>query len=145
MLKHNGGDEMNSTRFSSPTKEAKYHIRNFLAENKDTPQSCSDIIQFVRSQNETLRVPVISGALRTMWSNGELIKPCRGMYKLNDNPPCFVPAPASVSSILEEALSCINSFNIKVSDIDDPDTFLHNQQILVETQKFLSEQIAKLK
>lgn len=60
---------MNSTRFSSPTKEAKYHIRNFLAENKDTPQSCSDIIQFVHSQNKVLSRPIISGALYNMCSN----------------------------------------------------------------------------
>ena len=60
---------MNSTRVSSPTKEAKYYIRNFLAENKDTPQSCSDIIQFVRSQNKVLSRPIISGALYNMCSN----------------------------------------------------------------------------
>lgn len=64
---------MNSTRFSSLTKEAKYHIRNFLAENKDTPQSCSDIIRFVRSQNKVLSRPIISGALYNMCSNGELL------------------------------------------------------------------------
>ena len=53
-------------------------------------------------------------------------------------PPCFVPAPASVFSILEEALSCISSFNIKVSDIDNPDTFLHNCFIRARLTFFLA-------
>ena len=136
---------MNSTRFSSPTKEAKYYIRNFLAENKDTPQSCSDIIQFVRSQNKVLSRPIISGALYNMCSNGELTKPCRGIYQINNAAPHLVSEPESLATLLQKALTSINSFSIKISDIDDPDAFLHNRQILMETQKFLSEQIAKLK
>ncbi len=39
----------------------------------------------------------------------------------------------------------INSYTIKVTDIDDPETFLYNRQILIETQEFTEKQIARLK
>ena len=67
------------------------------------------------------------------------------MYQINNAAPHLDSEPESLSALLQKALTNINSFSIKVSDIDDPDAFLHNRQILMETQKFLSEQIAKLK
>ena len=39
----------------------------------------------------------------------------------------------------------LNSYTIKVTDIDDPDTFLYNRKILIETQEFIEKQIARLK
>ena len=34
---------MNEVKFSSLTAEAKYHILNYLSENKDAPHSCFEI------------------------------------------------------------------------------------------------------
>lgn len=40
---------------------------------------------------------------------------------------------------------CLHLLRIKISDIDDPETFLYNQQILIETQEYLQKQISRLK
>lgn len=43
---------MSQATFSSLTAEAKYHILNYLSENKDLPHSCCEITQAVQQQNE---------------------------------------------------------------------------------------------
>ena len=134
---------MNEVKFPSLTAEAKYHIINYLSENKDAPHSCFEITQAVQQQNEAIRETIISGALHTLWNSGRIIKPSRGTYQMNDNFP-VVPAP-TIASALEKALAFINSYTIKVTDIDDPETFLYNRQILIETQEFIEKQIARLK
>ena len=75
----------------------------------------------------------------------------RGEYQISDNFPVagpedlnLLPAP-TIASALEKALAFINSYTIKVTDIDDPDTFLYNRKILIETQEFIEKQIARLK
>ena len=112
--------------FSSLTAEAKYHILNYLSENKDVPHSCFEITQAVQQQNEAIRETIISGALHTLWNSGRIIKPSRGAYQI-------------------KVLLCIRSYTIKVTDIDDPETFLYNRQILIETQEFIEKQISRLK
>lgn len=94
---------------------------------------------------------IISGALHTLWNSGRIIKPSRGEYQINDNfrvagpeDSNLLPAP-TIASALEKALAFINSYTIKVTDIDDPDTFLYNRKILIETQEFIEKQIARLK
>ena len=140
---------MNEVKFPSLTAEAKYHIINYLSENKDAPHSCFEITQAVQQQNEAIRETIISGALHTLWNSGRIIKPSRGTYQMNDNfpvagPEDSIPAP-TIASALEKALAFINSYTIKVTDIDDPETFLYNRQILIETQEFIEKQIARLK
>lgn len=142
---------MNEVKFSSLTAEAKYHILNYLSENRDAPHSCFEITQAVQQQNEAIRETIISGALHALWSSGRIIKPFRGAYQINNTPstatsdyPKVPPAP-TILSVPEKAISYINSFQIRVSDIDDPETFLYNRQILIETQKFIEKQIARLK
>lgn len=142
---------MSEVKFSSLTAEAKYHILNYLSENRDVPHSCFEITQAVQQQNEAIRETIISGALHTLWNSGRIIKPSRGAYQINDNFPVTghkesntSPAP-TIASALEKALSCIRSYTIKVTDIDDPETFLYNRQILIETQEFIKKQIARLK
>ena len=142
---------MNEVKFPSLTAEAKYHIINYLSENKDAPHSCFEITQAVQQQNEAIRETIISGALHTLWNSGRIIKPSRGTYQMNDNFPVaspedsnILPAP-TIASALEKALAFINSYTIKVTDIDDPDTFLYNRKILIETQEFIEKQIARLK
>lgn len=137
--------------FPSLTAEAKYHILNYLPENKDAPHSCFEITQAVQQQNEAIRETIISGALHTLWNSGRIIKPSRGAYQMNDNFPVTgyedsntSPAP-TIASTLEKALALIHSYTIKVNDIDDPETFLYNRQILIETQEFIEKQIARLK
>ena len=137
--------------FPSLTAEAKYHILNYLSENKDAPHSCFEITQAVQQQNEAIREIIISGALHTLWNSGRIIKPSRGEYQINDNFPVagpedsnILPAP-TIASTLEKALALIHSYTIKVNDIDDPETFLYNRQILIETQEFTKKQIARLK
>ena len=137
--------------FPSLTAEAKYHILNYLSENKDAPHSCFEITQAVQQQNEAIRGTIISGALHTLWNSGRISKPSRGAYQLNDNFPITgyedsntSPAP-TIASTLEKALALIHSYTIKVNDIDDPETFLYNRQILIETQEFTKKQIARLK
>ena len=102
-------------------------------------------------QNEAIRETIISGALHTLRNSGRIIKPSRGEYQINDNFPVTghedsntSPAP-TIASALEKALSCIHSYTIKVADIDDLETFLHNRQILIETREFIEKQIARLK
>ena len=73
--------------FPSLTAEAKYHILNYLSENKDAPHSCFEITQAVQQQNEAIRETIISGALHTLWNSGRIIKPSRGTYQMNDNFP----------------------------------------------------------
>ena len=142
---------MSQATFSSLTAEAKYHILNYLSENKDIPHSCCEITQAVQQQNEAIRETIISGALHALWSSGRIIKPFRGAYQINGTPPAATPDYPNVSpaptilSVLEKAISYINSFQIRVSDIDDPETFLYNRQILIETQEFIEKQIARLK
>ena len=142
---------MNAVKFSSLTAEAKYHILNYLSENTDLPHGSSEITQAVQQQNEELRETIISGALHALLISGRIIKPSRGAYQINDTPPAATPDYPNVSpaptilSVLEKAISYINSFQIKVSDIDDPETFLYNRQILIETQEFIEKQIARLK
>ena len=130
---------MNEVKFPSLTAEAKYHIINYLSENKDAPHSCFEITQAVQQQNEAIRETIISGALHTLWNSGRIIKPSRGTYQMNDNFPVAGPEDS------EKALAFINSYTIKVTDIDDPETFLYNRQILIETQEFIEKQIARLK
>ena len=142
---------MNEVKFSSLTAEAKYHILNYLSENRAAPHSCFEITQAVQYQNKAIRETIISGALHTLWNRGRIIKPSRGAYQINDNFPVTgredsnTPPAPTIASALEKALSCINSYTIKVTDIDDPETFLYNRQILIETQKFIEKQIARLK
>lgn len=144
---------MKSTNFPSLTAEARYHILNYLAENEDVSHSCFEITQAVQQQNETIRETVISAALHTLWSSGRIIKPSRGRYQINENPPHIVtpdyqsgPLPTpTIASVLEKALAYIDSYKIKVTDIDNPETFLHNRQILIETQEYIQKQISKLK
>lgn len=142
---------MNQVTFSSQTAEAKYHILNYLSENKDIPHSCCEITQAVQLQNEAIRETIISGALRTLWISGRIIKPFKGAYQINDTPPAAAPDSPKISpaptilSVLKKVISDINSFQIKVSDIDDPETFLYNRQILIETQEFIEKQIKRLK
>jgi hypothetical protein len=137
--------------FPSLTAEAKYHILNYLSENKDAPHSCFEITQAVQQQNEAIRETIISGALHTLWNSGRIIKPSRGAYQMNDNFPVAGPADSNIlpaptiASALEKALALIHSYTIKVTDIDDPETFLYNRQILIETQEFTKKQIARLK
>ena len=142
---------MNEVKFPSLTAEAKYHIINYLSENKDAPHSCFEITQAVQQHNEAIRETIISGALHTLWNSGRIIKPSRGAYQMNDNFPVAgyedsntSPAP-TIASTLEKALALIHSYTIKVNDIDDPETFLYNRQILIETQEFIEKQIARLK
>ena len=141
----------NSSTFPSLTAEAKYHILHFLSENRDGSHSCFEITQAVQQQNEAIRDTIISGALHTLWNSGRIIKPSRGEYQINDNfrvagpeDSNLLPAP-TIASALEKALAFINSYTIKVTDIDDPETFLYNRQILIETQEFIEKQIARLK
>ena len=137
--------------FPSLTAEAKYHILNYLSENKDAPHSCFEITQAVQQQNEAIRETIISGALHTLWNSGRIIKPSRGAYQMNDNFPVAGPADSNIlpaptiASALEKALALIHSYTIKVTDIGDPETFLYNRQILIETQEFTKKQIARLK
>jgi hypothetical protein len=137
--------------FPSLTAEAKYHILNYLSENKDAPHSCFEITQAVQQQNKAIRETIISGALHTLWNSGRIIKPSRGAYQMNDNFPVAGPADSNIlpaptiASALEKALALIHSYTIKVTDIDDPETFLYNRQILIETQEFIKKQIARLK
>lgn len=137
---------MNEVKFPSLTAEAKYHIINYLSENKDAPHSCFEITQAVQQQNEAIRETIISGALHTLWNSGRIIKPSRGTYQIVAGPEDsnILPAP-TIASALEKALAFINSYTIKVTDIDDPETFLYNRQILIETQEFIEKQIARLK
>ena len=142
---------MNQLTFPSLTAEAKYYILNYLSENSDTPHSCFEIIQIVQQHNEAIRDTIISGALHRLCSSGRIVKPSRGKYQINDTIPIVspdypnvLPAP-TILSLLEKASSCINSFRINVSDIDDPETFLYNQKILIETQKYIQRQISRLK
>ena len=142
---------MSQLIFSSLTAEAKYHILNYLSENKDVPHSCFEIAQVVQQRNGAIRETVVSGALHTLWNNGRIIKPSRGTHQINNNFPVAghdklnaSPAP-TIASALEKALTCIQSFQIKVTDIDDPETFLYNRQILIETQEFIEKQISRLK
>ena len=46
---------MNDVKFSSLTAEAKYHILNYLSENRDSPHSCFEITQAVQHQNKAIR------------------------------------------------------------------------------------------
>ena len=39
---------MNEVKFSSLTAEAKYHILNYLSENRAAPHSCFEITQAVQ-------------------------------------------------------------------------------------------------
>ena len=142
---------MDEVKFSSLTAEAKYHILNYLSENRDVPHSCFEITQAVQQQNEAIRETIISGALHTLRNSGRIIKASRGEYQINDNFPVagledsnLFPAP-TIASALEKALAFIRSYTIKVTDIDDPETFLYNRQILIETQEFIEKQIARLK
>ena len=142
---------MKQTIFPSLTAEAKYHILNYLPENKDVPHSCFEITQAVQQQNEAIRETIITGALHTLWNSGRIIKPSRGAYQMNDNFPVagpedsnLLPAP-TIASTLEKALALIHSYTLKVTDIDDPEAFLYNRQILIETQEFIKKQIARLK
>lgn len=132
---------MSQATFSSLTAEAKYHILNYLSENKDLPHGSCEITQAVQQQNEEIRETIVSGALHALWISGRIIKPFRGAYQINDTPstatrdcPNVSPAP-TILSVLEKA----------ISDIDDPETFLYNRQILIETQEFIEKQIARLK
>ena len=142
---------MDEVKFSSLTAEAKYHILNYLSENRDAPHSCFEITQAVQQQNKAIRETIISGALHTLRTSGRIIKPSRGKYQMNDNYPDTGPdasnilSTPTIASALEKALSCIHSYTIKVTDIDDPETFLYNRQILIETQEFIEKQIARLK
>ena len=77
---------MSQATFSSLTAEAKYHILNYLSENKDIPHSCCEITQAVQQQNEAIRETIISGALHALWSSGRIIKPFRGAYQINNTP-----------------------------------------------------------
>ena len=65
---------MNAVKFSSLTAEAKYHILNYLSENRDAPHSCFEITQAVQQQNEAIRETIISGALHTLRNSGRIIK-----------------------------------------------------------------------
>ena len=56
---------MNEVKFSSLTVEAKYHILNYLSENRAAPHSCFEITQAVQYQNKAIRETIISGALHT--------------------------------------------------------------------------------
>ena len=142
---------MNEVKFSSLAAEAKYHILNYLSENKDAPRSCFEITQAVQQRNGAIRETIISGALHTLWNSGRSIKPSRDAYQMNDNFPVAGPADSNIlpaptiASALEKALALIHSYTIKVTDIDDPETFLYNRQILIETQEFIKKQIARLK
>lgn len=143
---------MDEVKFSSLTAEAKYHILNYLSENRDVPHSCFEITQAVQQQNKAIRETIISGALHTLRNSGRIIKPSRGEYQINDNFPVTghgdsntSPAAPTIASALEKALAFINSYTIKVTDIDDPETFLYNRQILIETREFIEKQIARLK
>ncbi len=142
---------MKQTIFPSLTAEAKYHILNYLSENKDAPHSYFEITQAVQQQNEAIREIIIFGALHTLWNSGRIIKPSRGAYQMNDNFPVaghedsnILPAP-TIASALEKALAFIHSYTIKVTDIDDSETFLYNRQILIETREFIEKQIPRLK
>lgn len=53
---------MNEVKFSSLTAEAKYHILNYLSENRAAPHSCFEITQAVQYQNKAIRETIISGA-----------------------------------------------------------------------------------
>ena len=48
---------MNEVKFFSLTAEAKYHILNYLSENRDVPHSCFEITQAVQHQNKAIRKP----------------------------------------------------------------------------------------
>ena len=144
---------MKAINFPSLTAEARYHILNYLSENKDVPHSCFEITQAVHQQNKTIQETVIAAALHTLQSSGRIIKPSRGRYQINEDPPCIaapdyrtspLPTP-TIASVLEKALAYINSYKIKVTDIDNPETFLHNRQILIETQEYIKNQISRLK
>ena len=131
---------MKQTIFPSLTVEAKYHILNYLSENRDAPHSCYEITQAVQQQNEAIRETIISGALHTLWNSGRIIKPSRGEYQINDNFPVvrpedsnILPAP-TIASTLEKALTFIHSYTLKVNDIEDPENFMYNRQIIIETQ-----------
>ena len=76
------------------------------------------------------------------------------MYQINDNPSgVATPGYPSVSllttptiaSVLGNILTYIDSYKIKVTDIENPEIFLHNRQILIETQEYIQKQIARLK
>lgn len=82
---------MNEVKFPSLTAEAKYHILNYLSENRDVPHSCFEITQAVQQQNEAIRETIISGVLHTLWNSGRIIKPSRGEYQINDNFPVAGP------------------------------------------------------
>lgn len=49
---------MDEVKFSSLTAEAKYHILNYLSENRDAPHSCFEITQAVQHQNKVIRVKI---------------------------------------------------------------------------------------
>ena len=87
---------MNEVKFPSLTAEAKYHIINYLSENKDAPHSCFEITQAVQQQNEAIRETIISGALHTLWNSGRIIKPSRGTYQMNDNFPVAGPEDSNI-------------------------------------------------
>lgn len=142
---------MDQLRFPSPTAEAKYHILNYLSENGDVPHSCCEITQAVQQQNKTIENNIIRCALYALCHNGKIIKPFPGVYQINDNSFAvgpdnlnILPTP-TIASILEKALTYIESYKIKVADIDNPEAFLHNSQILLETQAFIEKQISRLK
>ena len=59
---------MNEVKFPSLTAEAKYHILNYLSENRAAPHSCFEITQAVQYQNKAIRETIISGALHTLWN-----------------------------------------------------------------------------
>lgn len=46
---------MNEVKFSSLTAEAKYHILNYLSENRAAPHSCFEITQAVQQRNGAIQ------------------------------------------------------------------------------------------
>ena len=95
---------MNEVKFSSLTAEAKYHILNYLSENRDAPHSCFEITQAVQQQNEAIRETIISGALHTLWNSGRIIKPSRGEYQINDNFPVAGPEDLNISTCSDHSI-----------------------------------------
>lgn len=48
---------MNEVKFSSLAAEDKYHILNYLSENRNIPHCCFEITQAVQHQNKAIRKP----------------------------------------------------------------------------------------
>ena len=144
-------------QFDFPTQEARYHILQFLSENREMPQRCSAIVQAVKERNASISRNAIDTALYELTSRRQLlIKISRGVYQLNnvtassDIPQEFmqppVPAVEATSALdaLEMALTCINSFQITVKIADIDEVFLRKYQILIDTKQFLLAQMDEI-